>query len=43
MESPVRTLVLLIDNGGEGTLMENDRVIREDIPDYELEAFINGL
>lgn len=43
MESPVRTLVLLINNEGEGTLMENEEVIREGIPEYELEAFIKGL
>lgn len=43
MESPVRTLVLLINNEGEGTLMENDEIVRDDIPEYELEAFIKGL
>ena len=42
MESPVRTLVLLIDEG-EGTLMENDEIVRDNIPEYELEAFIKGL
>ena len=42
MEKPARTLVLLIDEG-EGTLMENDEIVRDNIPEYELEAFIKGL
>lgn len=43
MESPIRTLVLLIEEDGKGTLMENDEIVREDIPEYELKAFIKGL
>jgi len=44
MESPVRKLILLIDKEeGKGTLMENDEIVRENIPEYELKAFIKGL
>jgi hypothetical protein len=42
MEKPIRTLVLLIDVEGKGTLMENDAVIKENIPEYELKAFIEN-
>lgn len=43
MESIVRTITLLINKDtGYGTLMENDEVIREDIPEYEIKAFIEG-
>ena len=42
MESPARTLVLLIDSEGKGTLMENDEIVRDYIPEYELKAFIEG-
>lgn len=41
MESPTRTITLLIDEEGKGTLMEKNEIIREDIPEYELKAFIN--
>ena len=43
MESPIRTIALLIDEEGKGTLMENDEIVRENIPEYELKAFIKGL
>ena len=43
MEKPIRTIALLIDGEGKGTLMENDEIIRDGIPEYELEAFIKGL
>lgn len=43
MESPVRTITILINKEtGYGTLMENGEIIREDIPEYELKAFIEG-
>lgn len=43
MEKLVRTLVLLIDGEGKGTLTENNEIVRDDIPEYELESFIKGL
>ena len=44
MESPVRTITLLINKDtGYGILMENDEVIRENIPPYTIDAFIKGL
>lgn len=43
MEKPIRTIALLIDEEGRGTLMENDKIVRENIPEYELKAFIQGL
>ena len=36
-------LVLLIDKKGKGLLMEKGEIVRKDIPEYELEAFIKGL
>lgn len=35
-------LVLLIEKDGKGTLMEKGEIIRRDIPEYELKAFIEG-
>ena len=44
MESPIKTFTLLVNKEtGYGTLMENDEIIREDIPEYEVESFIKGL
>lgn len=43
MEKPIRTITLLIDEEKKGTLIENDEIIRENIPEYELEAFMKGL
>ena len=43
MESPVRTFTLLVNKDtGYGTLMENDEIVRKDIPEYELKAFVEG-
>ena len=43
MGKTTKMLVLLIDKKGKGLLMEKGKIIRKDIPEYELEAFIKGL
>lgn len=43
MESPIRTFTLLVNKDtGYGTLMENDEIVRDEIPEYELKAFVEG-
>ena len=39
----MRKLTLIIKDDGSGLITEDDQTIRNDIPPYEIEAFVQGL
>lgn len=39
----MRKLTLIIKDDGSALITEDDQTVRNDIPPYEVEAFINGL
>lgn len=39
----MRKLELIINDDGSATIQEDGKTVRDDIPPYEVEAFIQGL
>lgn len=39
----MRKLELIINDSGNGSIQEDGEIIRDNIPPYEVEAFIQGL